>query len=153
MEQWVEFDDEDVNRLRVALTRTARSLDRDVDTGGLTRTQQWVLGTIAARGPIGLGELAEIERLNPTMLSRIVGKLADAGLVRRLADPEDKRAARVEATRSGIRRNERRRRERSALFAKRLATLSPTEAQTLHDALSALESLAQARPAELSAQP
>lgn len=147
------FPDEDVARLRVALTRIARSLDRDLETGGLTRTQLWVLGTIAARGPLGLSEVAEIERLNPTMLSRIVGKLVDAGLVSRLADPDDGRAARVEATRSGIKLNERRRRERSALFAQRLALLQPTDAQILLDALPALEALVHASPAQLSARP
>jgi DNA-binding MarR family transcriptional regulator len=147
------FHDEDVARLRVALTRIARSLDRDVETGGLTHTQVWVLGTIASRGPLGLSEVAEIERLNPTMLSRIVGKLVDAGLVSRLADPDDGRAARVEATRAGVKLYDQRRRERSALFARRVAVLPETDAQTLLAALPALEALVHASPAQQPARP
>jgi DNA-binding MarR family transcriptional regulator len=112
----------------------------------MTRTQQWVLGTVDSRGPLGLRELAELERLNPTMLSRIVGKLTDAGLVRRLRDPDDRRAAHVEATPEGTQLNERRRHERSALFARRLAEIPPQDADTLLAALPAVEALAQARP-------
>ena len=46
--------------------------------GGLTGTQQSVLATIASSGPIGLGELADAEGINPTMLSRDRGKLEDS---------------------------------------------------------------------------
>lgn len=147
------FDDEEVNRLRLALNRIARSLDRQIETGGLSRTQLWVLGSIVVRGPLGLGELAEIERLNPTMLSRVVTKLTDAGLVRRLSDPDDRRAVRVEATRAGVRLNDRRRREHSALFAERLSALPDDQVETLMAALQALEALAHTRPAQLSVRP
>jgi DNA-binding MarR family transcriptional regulator len=60
-----------------------------------------VLGIVAYRGSLGLAELTEIEGLNPTTLSRVVGKLDSFGLIRRLRDPEDFRAARVEVTPDG----------------------------------------------------
>ncbi len=144
------FESEEVARLRIALTKIARTMDREVEGGGLTRTQLWVLGTVARLGPLGLGELAELEHLNPTMLSRIVGKLTDAGLVRRVADPEDRRAARVEATQDGRDLHLRRRAERSRLLAALLAQLPSSDATALLDVLPSLEALAVVRPQESS---
>ena len=46
---------------------------------GLTPSQASVLGLIVARGPLSLSELSEVERLNPTMLSRVVSKLHGTG--------------------------------------------------------------------------
>jgi DNA-binding MarR family transcriptional regulator len=60
-----------------------------------------VLGIVAHRGSLGLAELTEIEGLNPTTLSRVVGKLDSFGLIRRLRDPEDFRTARVGVTPDG----------------------------------------------------
>ncbi len=92
------FDDDEAARLRVALARIARQLNRQVPNDGLNRSQLSVLGTTVRLGPLGIGRLADIEGINPTMLSRIVGKLDTAGLIRRIPDPDDGRAATVEAT-------------------------------------------------------
>ena len=85
--------DDEVTRLRVALARIARSVDRAVSGDGLTRTQLSVLGTVARLGPIAAGELADVEGLNPTMLSRLIGKLEVAGLLaqRKATQPTTKR--------------------------------------------------------------
>lgn len=139
------FETEEVARLRIALTKIARTMDREVEGGGLTRTQLWVLGTVARLGPLGLGELAELEHLNPTMLSRIVGKLTEAGLVRRVADPDDRRAARVEATQAGRDLHLRRRAERTKLLAGLLAQVPENDAAALLDVLPSLEALSVVR--------
>ena len=74
----------------------------DTSTGeDLTPTQYSVLALVRVRGPLGLAELTELEGLNPTMLSRIVKVLDERGLIRRLPDPSDMRAARVEVTPEG----------------------------------------------------
>ena len=52
---------------------------------------------------MALGELAEFEGLNPSMLSRVVGKLEPMGLIRRYADPADGRVAHVAITPAGTR--------------------------------------------------
>jgi DNA-binding MarR family transcriptional regulator len=134
---------ETVERLRVALGITSRYL-RATDAGeGLTPTELSILATITRRGSLRLTELAEIERVNPTMLSRIAGRLADARLISRQADADDRRAARVEATPSGIALHERIRAERSASLAAHLDELSDDEVHALLAALPALEALAE----------
>jgi DNA-binding MarR family transcriptional regulator len=137
------FDAEDLARLRVALARIARALDRQTRGDALTRTQASALATIARLGPVRISEVAEIEGVNPTMLSRIVGKLEDAGLLRRTPDPDDGRAARVEATAEGAALTARLRAERTELLARHLAEVPADEARRLLLALPALESLAQ----------
>ena len=97
------MDDETVIRLRRVVLRLARHLNAASVGEGLTPTQASVLGIVTNRGPLGLTELTEIEGLNPTMLSRVVGKLDSFGLIRRLRDPDDFRAARVEVTPEGSR--------------------------------------------------
>ena len=74
----------------------------DTSTGeDLTPTQYSVLALVRVRGPLGLAELTELEGLNPTMLSRIVKVLDERGLIRRMPDPGDLRAARVAVTAGG----------------------------------------------------
>src|ERR1700749_3928774 len=95
------MDTELVARLRAVIPRLARMLN-DTSTGeDLTPTQYSVLALVRVRGPLGLTELTELEGLNPTMLSRVVKVLDERGLIRRMPDPGDLRAARVAATPEG----------------------------------------------------
>ena len=57
--------------------------------------------TIVAQGPLRLADLALMEGLNPTMLSRIAGKLEAAGLVDRVADTGDGRVVHLAASPEG----------------------------------------------------
>lgn len=136
------FDAEDLARLRIVLARIARALDRQTRGDQLTRTQASALATIARRGPIRISELAEIEGVHPTMLSRVVGKLEAAGLLQRSADPADGRVAIVAATAAGIALHLRLRAERTDLLARHLAAIPRDQAARLLSALPALESLA-----------
>jgi DNA-binding MarR family transcriptional regulator len=138
------MDVELVARLRGVIGRLARQLN-DTSTGeGLTPTQYSVLGLIRSRGPLGLAELTELEGLNPTMLSRIVRKLDDNALIRRLPDPSDLRAVRVEITPAGDLVHERIRARRSSVLADWLDRLPPDTASTLLAAVPAMEALAEA---------
>jgi DNA-binding MarR family transcriptional regulator len=137
------FTDEDAAQLRIALRRVSRLIDRQIDGAGLTPTQLSVLGTAAKLGPIGVGELAEEEGLNPTMLSRIVGKLEAAGLLVRVPNPNDGRAVSIELSESGHALQARMRDERTDLFVRRLAALPPTQSKQLFSALPAIEALAE----------
>ena len=137
------MEEETVIRLRRVILRLARQLNAASVGEGLTPTQASVLGIVTNRGPLGLTELTEIEGLNPTMLSRVVGKLDSFGLIRRLRDPDDFRAARVEVTSEGRQAYQRIAAERAAILSERVAGLPPEQAAALVAALPALENLAE----------
>ena len=136
------MDSDTVIRLRRVVLRLARQLNAASVGEGLTPTQASVLGVVTGRGPISLAELAEIEGLNPTMLSRVVGKLDSFGLIRRLRDPDDFRAARVESTPQGRDAHERISAQRASIISECVADLPAEQADALVAALPALENLA-----------
>ena len=136
-----DIDDETVARLRMAIGRISRLLDRQSAAPELTRTQLSVLSTVARRGPLRAGDLADIEGLNPTLLSRVIGKLDDAGYVRKSADPHDARATLVEVTAAGAKEHQRMRAERSRLLRVGLEALPTADSVHLQEALPALEEL------------
>jgi DNA-binding MarR family transcriptional regulator len=76
------------------------------------------------------------------MLSRVVGQLVEQGLVERVEDPGDRRAALVVATAEGRKLRDRMRRERSDAVRVALDELSGTERAALARALPVLERLA-----------
>ncbi|WP_460867970.1 MarR family winged helix-turn-helix transcriptional regulator [Rhodococcus aerolatus] len=138
---------DEVARLRVALVRTTRWLERQSQADGapgseLSRTQLSVLGAVVRCGPVRLGELAGLEGVNPTMLSRVVAKLDDAGLLERTTDPDDRRVATVSATELGRTQHLAMRAARDRLLTERLAALDPADRDRLVAALPALEALA-----------
>ncbi|HZL54893.1 MAG TPA: MarR family transcriptional regulator, partial [Solirubrobacteraceae bacterium] len=109
----------------------------------LTPSQISVLFTVVRRGPLGLSELAEMEAMNPTMVSRITTQLCELGLIRREARPEDRRAATVSATAAGRRMRERVHIERSRALGGYVGDLEEAQQQALLAALPALEELAE----------
>jgi DNA-binding MarR family transcriptional regulator len=134
-------------RLRAAVGRMARRLRPTVAGSGLTPSQTSVLFTIVRSGPLRLSDVAELEALNPTMLSRFIGQLTDAGLIRRTADPGDRRAALVEATAQGRKLRERIHRERTRALETYVDELDEEQRETLWRALPVLEELAERLPA------
>src|SRR5690242_14055738 len=96
-----EAETDEVSRLRAAIGALARRLRPTEATAGMTQTQVSVLLSVVAHGPIRAGALAEHEGLNPTMLSRVLAALCERDLVRRAADPSDRRATIVESTAAG----------------------------------------------------
>jgi DNA-binding MarR family transcriptional regulator len=132
-------------RLRVTIGRLSRRLRTTAagSAAGLTPTRISVLLTIVREGPIRLSALAESESLNPTMLSRIIADLADAGLLARTSDDGDRRAAWVEATEDGRGLAQRMRRERTDAVNEALEGLAPADRRLLENALPALEELAE----------
>lgn len=137
------MDADAVIRLRRVVGRLSRELNTSATDEGLTPTQASVLGLVAARGPLSLAALNDLERINPTMLSRVVGKLDTAGLIRRLPDPDDLRVASVEATPDGTAAHERIKAQRTAVVAACVAELPARHAAAIIAALPALEALAE----------
>lgn len=138
------MDVELVARLRAVIGRLARQLNETSTGEGLTPTQYSVLGLIRGRGPLGLAELTELEGLNPTMLSRVIRVLDERDLIRRLPNPSDMRAARVETTPEGVQVHERVRERRTRVLSECLDQLPEETAQALLAAVPAMEVLAEA---------
>ncbi len=141
-----EHEIEQAVRLRAVIGRLSRRL-RPTAAGtaaGLTPTRVSVLMHVVRGERLPLSELAETEGINPTMLSRVVADLAEAGLLERVTDERDRRAAWVKSTAAGRRLAERIRRERTDALNLALDELSDTDRRQLERALPALESLAEA---------
>ena len=138
------MDTELVVRLRTVIPRLARVLNDTTTGADLTPTQYSVLALIHVRGPLGLTELTELEGLNPTMLSRVVKVLDERGLIRRMQDPGDLRAARVEVTPEGAKLHDQLRAKRTKLLSGCLQALPPDSAAMLLNAVPGLEALAEA---------
>ena len=130
-----------VDRLRTVLMRGQRQLRLTYTDDSLSPTQLEVLAMVVRRGPLRVAEIASLEGLNPTMLSRIVAKLEVARLVARHSDDADGRVVHVSATDEGRALYEIIRRQRSDALAVALDELSPDDRRTLSNALAALESL------------
>jgi DNA-binding MarR family transcriptional regulator len=129
-------------RLRAAIGKLSRRLRPTIAGSDLTPSQISILLTVDRRGPMRLTELAAIESINPTMLSRITGALCERGLITRTPDAVDRRAALVESTAAGRRMRKRILKERTSALQSRLQELSEQERQALEAALPALERLA-----------
>jgi DNA-binding MarR family transcriptional regulator len=129
-------------RLRAVIGKLSRRLRPTEAGAGLTPSQISVLFSVVRLGPLGLTQLAKLEGLNPTMLSRIVGSLCEEELLRRIVNPDDGRAALVQSTPAGRRLRERIHRERARLLEAHVQELSEDEQQSLLRALPALEELA-----------
>jgi len=127
--------------LRVALGRLNRSLRLTHVQEDLPPSQREVLMAIARAGTLRLSELAREEGLNPTMVSRIVGKLEAAGMVTRTPDPDDARVIHLAATPEGTALRETIRNERTDALLYALRNLSKEEKQSLNAAAPALEAI------------
>ena len=137
------LDADAADRLRAVIAKLSRRLRPTVAGSALTPSQISVLFTVVRRGPLGLSELAEMEAMNPTMVSRITTQLCELGLIRREARPEDRRAATVSATAPGRRMRERVHVERSRALGEYVGDLEEAQQQALLAALPALEELAE----------
>lgn len=135
------LDADTAARLRAVVGKLSRRLNALARGSGLTPSQLSALGVIARSGPIRLSDVAEIENVNPTMMSRVVAALDSSGLVRRRTDPDDRRAGLLEVTASGRRTHDKLRAERGRVLTAGLEQLSARELAALEAALPALESL------------
>lgn len=138
------MDDEGAIRLRRVISILARQLNSSATVAGLTPSQASVLRLIVGRGPISLAELASLEGLNPTMLSRVIGRLQAMALISRIPDPADLRSASVASTPAGRQVDQQIKARRAAAVAKNLKLLTADQVRVLTEALPVLEALAEA---------
>jgi len=80
-----------------ALTRVAA-----LETRNEAPAAQWrTLAILRDSGPLRIGELAQLSRITQPGTTRLIGTMAQAGLVERIGDPDDSRVVRVAATERG----------------------------------------------------
>jgi DNA-binding MarR family transcriptional regulator len=127
-------------RLRLAVTRTARRLRQQAGTD-LTPSLAAALATVEKRGPLTPSELAEIEAVKRPTATKLVAKLAAAGLVDRAGDPSDGRVSLVSISPEGSALLSKMRMRKNAYLASRLRALPPDDIAALERAAEVLERL------------
>lgn len=130
--------------LRDAITRLNRRVRQTRPVGDLTVTQYSALTSLELAGALTPGELADIERVRPPTMTRIVAKLEQRGLVQRSPHPTDGRQVLLSATDAGRNVLARHGQARDEWLIQRLAELSPEERETLRRAAEVLQRLASA---------
>jgi len=129
------------SQLRLAVMRLARRL-RQESVGDITQSQLSALSIVDRRGPLSLGELADVERVAPPSMTRIAARLEEQGWVVRTVDATDRRVAHLAVTDAGRALLKETRTRRDAYLATRLRGLSADERVILGSALPLLERLA-----------
>jgi DNA-binding MarR family transcriptional regulator len=127
--------------LRDAITRFNRRLRQARPMGDLTITQLSALTSLELAGALGPRELAEMERIQPPTLTKIVAKLEERGLVQRTPHPTDGRQVILSATEAGRAVVAETKRARDEWLARRLAMLTADERDTLKRAADILRRL------------
>ncbi|MGH2352816.1 MAG: MarR family winged helix-turn-helix transcriptional regulator [Chloroflexota bacterium] len=127
-------------RLRLSATRLARRL-RQESGADLSPSQLSALAVIANHGPLTLGALADLERVAPPTITKVVSKLECDGLVTRTPDPSDRRVCRVAISPEGATMLDEVRRRKTAWLTARISQLDPERQHRLADALDVLDEL------------
>ena len=135
-------DDDLAGALRLGSMRLARRLRVERGSDDLTLSQLAVLGSLERHGEITVGELANIERVKPPSMTRIVNSLVETGLVVRRPHATDGRQVLVDITDTARAVLDDDRRLRTAWLARRLAELTDDERELLRTVAPLLDRLA-----------
>jgi DNA-binding MarR family transcriptional regulator len=135
--------DEEVERsaavLRDAITRLNRRLRQARPVGDLTVAQLSALTSLRLAGSMTPRELAEVERVRPPTMTKILGKLEERGLVGRTPHPTDRRQVVIAPTGQGRAVLAGFERARHTWLARQLADLPSEDRQTLLRAAEILQ--------------
>jgi DNA-binding MarR family transcriptional regulator len=129
---------EQAARLRLAVNRMARRLRQEasIDLGPASIS---ALASIERSGPLTPSELARIEGIQRPTATRILDRLADAGLVTRAADPADGRCSIVQVTEDGRKTLTGLRKRKTAYLARKMRALPDDDVAALARAAEILE--------------
>ena len=128
--------------LRESITRLNRRLRQAQAVGDLTFSQLSALTSLQLAGALSPRELADIERVQPPTMTKIVGKLEERGLVARTPHPTDRRQVILAATEEGRAVYAQFEKARNEWLALQLAELTPDERDTLERAAQILRQVA-----------
>lgn len=130
-----------VERIQILDRYFNRSMDETLAEFALDRRAYWLIGNLRYSGPpyrSSPGQLAEEMHLSSGAMTNRLDRLEEAGLIRRLPDPDDRRGALIEPTEAGHAAWEQStgaQARREALIA---SALSPEEKEQLHALLRRL---------------
>src|SRR5450830_964562 len=110
----------------------------------LSGAQVEVVRLVRRRPGLSVAEAAAQLALAPNTVSTLVGQLAEAEVLTRVTDPQDRRVARLALTASAKERVERWRDQRAAATAGAIADLDPSERAALERAVLIIARLAAA---------
>src|SRR5918997_1599106 len=124
--------------LRDAITRLSRRVRQGRPVGDLTIAQLSALTSLELAGALTPRELADVERVRPPTMTKIIGKLEEGGLVRRTPHPTDGRQVIISATERGREVYAQFERARNTWLAQHLAELGEDDRETLRRAAGIL---------------
>ena len=127
------------DRLHAAAIHLLRRLRVEDEALGISAPRLSALSVLVFGGPLRIGELAQIEQVEPPTMTRLVDGLERDGYVTRSSDPDDARAVRVVATHRGRDALLEGRRRRVEAFTVLLSSLPQRELATLARGVGALE--------------
>ncbi|MEU7833958.1 MarR family transcriptional regulator [Nonomuraea sp. NPDC052129] len=127
--------------LRVSLARLTRRLRRQAAAHSLTPTQFATLAAVERHSAITPGELAELEKVQPPSMTRVIAALEERGLVSRTPHPTDRRQVTVTVTEAAQKLLKEERRLKEAWLSQRLRDLTAEERAILRQAAPILEKL------------
>jgi len=128
--------------VREAIMRLNRRLRQARAVGDLTFSQLSALTSLQLAGALTPRELADVERVQPPTMTKIVGKLEERGLVARTPHPTDRRQVILAATEEGRTVYAQFEQARNEWLALQLAELTPEERDTLERAAQILRQVA-----------
>ena len=136
--------DELARMLREAIQRLNRRVRQTRAVGDLTSSQLSALTSLQLAGALTPRELADVERVQPPTMTKIVGKLEERGLVVRTPHPTDGRQVILTATEQGRAMYAQFELARNEWLAAQLAALSAEEQDVLARAARILQQVARA---------
>jgi DNA-binding MarR family transcriptional regulator len=133
--------------------RARRVVGRPWPMETLSNAQVELVRLVRRRPGVSVAEAATDLGLAANTVSTLVRQLTDVGLLRRLADPDDRRVARLWLTAPAQRRVEQWRDRRTGLVAEAIAGLPAADRRALSRAVPVIAQLAAMLQAETTLQP
>jgi DNA-binding MarR family transcriptional regulator len=130
----------EIAALSQAVHRLSRRLRKRADLH-LTPSQISALTTVERHGELRLGELARLEQIGKSSMTRLVFKLEEAGYLHRWVDPADGRVSMVSVTDQGTDVLRAARSRQQTYLLRQFEALDGTDQAALLAAVAALEKL------------
>jgi DNA-binding MarR family transcriptional regulator len=136
--------DDVAKSLREGIQRLSRRVRQARPVGDLTFSQLSALTSLELAGALTPRELADMERVQPPTMTKIVSKLEDRGLIARTPHPTDRRQVILAATEQGRAVFAQFEKARNEWLAAQLAELDDVDRKTLARAAEIMQQVARA---------